>query len=271
MGDKSLITKSQLILHGERIIAKFLKKGEALPIEGGTLKGKNLYFNNGGARVMGDTNRLQMESYNVAGDTNNRRILHLRNSTHSESGIADALALYDVVDGSQTIYKLYGEHNPPPGGGGGVPIAIAESSDGITYTATVDGINALSAGQLVVFLSSKVSASTAPTLDVNGLGAKTIKRRLSGMSSTTASGLVNNWLFANKPQLLMYDGTYWIAINQDKPMADDLYGSVSGEKVSYDNTTSGMTATTMQAAIDELYSMIGSIASALDSINGEVV
>lgn len=82
-----------------------------LPLAGGTLTGKNLYFYNGIARVLGDTNRLQFETSNVAGDTTNRRVLHLRNSTHTESGIADALALYDTVNGTQTIYKLYGDHN----------------------------------------------------------------------------------------------------------------------------------------------------------------
>lgn len=195
----------------------------ALPIEGGTLTGKSIYYANGQARVLGDTNRIQFETYNTAGDTNNRRILHIRNSNHSESGVADALALYDVVSGEQTIYKLYGEHNPPPAC---APIVSAASSDGIAYTATADGVSSLSAGQLIIFIPAMTSASTAPTLNVNGLGAKTIKRRMSNLSSTTTSGLTNNWLFLNKPQLMMYDGTYWIVMNQDKPSASDLYGSV---------------------------------------------
>lgn len=118
------------------------------------------------------------------------------------------------------------------GGSGGAPVVTATSSDGVTYTATVDGIDSLSVGTLVTFVSATTSASTTPTLNVNGLGAKTIKRRLSGLSSTTAAGASNNWLYANKPQLLMYDGTYWIVVNQDKPAASDLYGSLEVSKIS---------------------------------------
>lgn len=126
--------------------------------------------------------------------------------------------------------KLDGiEAGATAGGSGGISIANAESSDGVTYTATVDGIDALTAGQLVVFLSTKTSASTAPTLNINSLGAKTIKRRLSNLSSTTTSGAANNWLYANKPQLMMYDGTYWVVVNQDKPVVSDLYGSISND------------------------------------------
>ena len=123
--------------------------------------------------------------------------------------------------------------------GGGVPVANAASSDGIAYTATVDGIDALTAGQMVVFLSTKTSASTAPTLNINGLGAKTIKRRQSNLSSTTAAGASNNWLYANKPQLLMYDGSYWIVVNQDKPAASDLYGSIAVDKIAASSDNEG--------------------------------
>lgn len=167
------------------------------------------------------------------------------NTTYSEA-TTSAAGLMSAADKS----KLDGiEAGATAGGsGGGAPIATATSSDGVAYIATVDGINALATGQMVMFVSSTTSASTAPTLDINSLGAKTIKRRLSGMSSTTAAGYANNWLYANKPQLLMYDGTYWITVNQDKPQASDLYGDVA-----YDPSTTGMAATTMQAAVDELF------------------
>lgn len=114
----------------------------------------------------------------------------------------------------------------------------AKSTDGITYTGTIEGVIELTAGMTVLFIPDKTSTSTAPTLDVNGLGAITIKRRLSGTSSTIVSGNTSDWLYANKPQLLMYDGTYWIAVNQDKPMADDLYGIVSVENGGVPSCTS---------------------------------
>lgn len=112
----------------------------------------------------------------------------------------------------------------------GVPKVSAASTDGVAYTGTVDGITELTAGLTVLFIPAKTSTSTNPTFNLNNLGAKNIKRRLSSMSSTTAAGMSNNWLFLNKPQLLMYDGSVWIVVNQSKPVADDLYSSVPVSK-----------------------------------------
>lgn len=123
-----------------------------------------------------------------------------------------------------------------------VPVVNATSTDGVAYTGTLDGVTELTTGVAFSFIPDMTSTSTAPTLDLNGLGAKTIKRRLSGLSSTTTAGYAANWLYTSKPQLLMYDGTYWIAVNQDKPMASDLYGDVGGLTAATATlTTSGWT------------------------------
>lgn len=106
-------------------------------------------------------------------------------------------------------------------------IVAATSTDGEAYEATVNNLTELAVGRIITILPSMTSKSTAPTLNVNGLGAKAIKRRLSGLSSMTASGYASTWLFLNKPQLLMYDGTFWILIGQDKAMGEDIYGSIS--------------------------------------------
>lgn len=110
---------------------------------------------------------------------------------------------------------------------GDLTISAATSSDGVAYTATVNNISELVVGKVVVIIPSMTSKSTAPTLNVNGLGAKAIKRRMSGLSSMTASGYASTWLYAEQPQLLMYDGNYWIVIGQDRPMGGDIYGNVS--------------------------------------------
>lgn len=109
---------------------------------------------------------------------------------------------------------------------GDMTIAAAESTDGEAYTATVNNFSEFIVGKVIIVIPNMTSQSTAPTLDINGLGAKAIKRRLSGLASMTASGYANTWIYAGKPQMLMYDGTYWIVIGQDQPMGSDIYGSV---------------------------------------------
>ncbi len=112
---------------------------------------------------------------------------------------------------------------------GAIPIA-ATAGTGAAYTATVSGITALKAGVAIILVPHTTSTSTAPTLNINSLGAKTIKRRQSNLSSTTTSGNSNNWLYTGKPQFLVYDGSYWIVMNQDKPSASDMYGILAVEK-----------------------------------------
>lgn len=109
---------------------------------------------------------------------------------------------------------------------GGLDIVAADSTDGVAYTATVNNMTELVIGKVITIIPSMTSKSTTPTLNVNGLGAKAIKRRLSGLASMPASGLATTWLYVNSPQMVMYDGANWIVIGQDKPMGSDIYGSV---------------------------------------------
>ena len=102
---------------------------------------------------------------------------------------------------------------------------INTGGTGAAYTATVEGITALTAGASFIMIPHVASTSTAPTLNVNGLGAKTIRRRVSNSAATTTAGSSADWLSANKPIIMFYDGTYWIA-DLVKPNANDLYGTV---------------------------------------------
>lgn len=47
--------------------------------------------------------------------------------------------------------------------------------------------------------------------------------------------------------------------------------SITASNVTYTNTTSGLTATNVQTAIDELAETLGDVGTVLDQINGEVV
>lgn len=127
----------------------------------------------------------------------------------------------------------------------------AVSTDGVAYEATVGGINELTAGFSFIMIPNTISTSTSTTLNVNGLGAKALRVRVSGYSATTSAPMTVNWLAPNKPVRVTYDGMWWIA-DVVIPSGQQLYGDVPAGDVSYSNTNSGLTATDVQAAIDEL-------------------
>lgn len=130
-----------------------------------------------------------------------------------------------------------------------LPVA-ASSSDGVAYSATVPGAT-LTAGYSFIMIPNRISSSTSTTLNVNGLGAKALRVHVSGYTGTTSAPMTNNWLAPNKPVRVTYDGMWWIT-DVVLPSAQQLYGNVQAEDVDYSNTSSGLTATKVQAAIDEL-------------------
>ena len=104
--------------------------------------------------------------------------------------------------------------------------AVTTEGTGDAYTATVDGITALTAGATFMMIPHTVSTSQTPTLNVNGLGAKMLRRRLTNSTVSTVAAASANWLGANKPIRVFYDGTYWIA-DFTRPNANDIYGTVA--------------------------------------------
>lgn len=87
----------------------------------------------------------------------------------------------------------------------------ATSTDGIAYSATVPGIIELTAGISFVMVPNKLSTSRNTTLNVNNLGAKNLRVRVSGYTATTSSPVTTNWLSSNKPVRVTYDGMWWVA------------------------------------------------------------
>lgn len=102
---------------------------------------------------------------------------------------------------------------------------ITTTGTGAAYLASVPNIASLTAGASFIMIPNVVSTSTTPTLNVNSLGAKQIRRRLSTNTGTSVAGSTTSWLTANKPVRVTYDGTYWIA-DLVRPSATDLYGAV---------------------------------------------
>lgn len=109
----------------------------------------------------------------------------------------------------------------------GVYTATASSTDGIAYSATVPGITALTAGASFIMIPNKASTSKAPTLNVNGLGAKPIRRRLSSLTTSLQQGYSTNWIAINKPLTVVYDGTAWVVEGLTKTDGADVYGAVA--------------------------------------------
>lgn len=99
------------------------------------------------------------------------------------------------------------------------------AGNGSAYTATVEGITSLTAGVSFVMIPHVVSATDSPTLNVNGLGNKYLRRRVTSATTTTTTGGSSSWLSAGKPIRVFYDGTYWIA-DLPKPNALDILGTV---------------------------------------------
>ena len=102
----------------------------------------------------------------------------------------------------------------------------ATSTDGSSYTVTVPGITELTKGISIFIMPNMNSTNALLSLNVNNLGYKDIKRRLTRGTALTAPPLKSNWWQTSKPIRLTYDGTHWLADDYPKPVADDLSGSL---------------------------------------------
>lgn len=113
----------------------------------------------------------------------------------------------------------------------GSVVVKAASSDGVAYSATVPGVTELYAGLEITIIPEVVSASTAITLDVNGLGAKFVRLPLSTNTAMLVQPDTETFFVDNRPVKLMYDPEYagkgaWVAVGKQRQNAQDLYGSV---------------------------------------------
>lgn len=138
-------------------------------------------------------------------------------------------------------------------------IVTASSEDGVAYTATVPSITELTAGISFIMITGVVSTSTIPTLNVNGLGAKNIRRRLSSLATNVQAGYTTNWLAANCPFRVTYDGTQWIVEGLTKPAVEDLYGTLSVDKGGTGATTAADALTNLGAVKKTGDTMTGSL------------
>lgn len=124
------------------------------------------------------------------------------------------------------------------------PTPIVTSGTGEEYTVTIDGVTELYNGLQFIMLPHTNSTTTSVKLNVNGLGAKLIRQRLSTNTSIGAVGASDNWIVANKPVTVTYNGTAWVA-ELTRPDANNLYGTVKIQN-------GGTGASTVEAARENL-------------------
>lgn len=117
------------------------------------------------------------------------------------------------------------------GGGAGISVMVAESTDGVAYTATVEGITELTNGMMVTIIPTKTSTTSVPKLNINGLGAVTIARPMTGNTTSVGYPGADNYYTAGHPILLQYDSGYastgaWLNVARPKVSASDVSGMI---------------------------------------------
>ena len=145
----------------------------------------------------------------------------------------DQMALWRVpVSGSviSAPVQLFEVSKSLDNAGSGSVVVDAVSNDGASYIATVEDLEELYNGFEITIIPNIASTTTAPTLNVNGLGAKPIRLSLSLNNSMLVQPKENGYYAAGRPVKLMFDSEYlttgaWRVSNKQRPSATDLYGT----------------------------------------------
>ncbi len=145
----------------------------------------------------------------------------------------DQMALWRIPVSTGTIstpVQLFKVSKSLDKAGSGSVVVDAFSSDGVSYTATVEELEELYNGFGITIIPNIASTTTAPTLNVNGLGAKPIRLSLSLNNSMLVQPKESGYYAAGRPIELMFDSKYltsgaWRVTNKQRPSAEDLYGT----------------------------------------------
>lgn len=112
-----------------------------------------------------------------------------------------------------------------------IPVVPATSEDGITYSATVNGLTELTNGLIITIVPEINSASTAVKLNVNNLGEKMVRLPLSFNNAAMSAPRLETYYAAGRPLTIQYDANYttggaWKTLGKQRTSAQDLYGRV---------------------------------------------
>lgn len=113
-------------------------------------------------------------------------------------------------------------------------VVTATSTDGVAYTATVEGVTELYNGMEITIIPDTRSTSKTITLNINGLGAVNVRQPLSFSTFVATAPDRDYFLYENTPCRLMYHANYanggiWLMADKQKTSAQDLYGIVPVE------------------------------------------
>ena len=108
---------------------------------------------------------------------------------------------------------------------------VMTAGNGAAYTVTIPGLDAIAAGTSIVIIPHVTSTTKTPALNVNGLGANPIRRRLSSGTDSVKEGSKTTMFYANRAIKLTFSSVagstgYWLADEYPKPDATDLDGAV---------------------------------------------
>ena len=132
-------------------------------------------------------------------------------------------------------------------------VLTAESTDCVAYTITDSNITRLTVGMKITIKPNMTSTNANVTLNINNTGAKYIRQRLPYNTSVMVVAPTDNWLVANKPIEIMYDGENWVTTFA-RTDANSMYGTLPANKVGAGtldgkvvaNTTAASTLTNVQ-------------------------
>jgi hypothetical protein len=134
----------------------------------------------------------------------------------------------------------------------GIPIIEATSSDGITYTATLEGLTVKTGTKITIVPNMNTSKYTFElVLKLNGT-SYSIMRRTSGMSDSMGFDTVVNF-FANHPYTLTYYGSNFVLEGYDYANASELNGTVAIRNGGTGATTVAEARTNLGAAPEYTY------------------
>lgn len=122
--------------------------------------------------------------------------------------------------------KAIGEAADEIARNGIIKVVNATSTDGVTYIATVPGITELTAGVQFVMIPNMDSTSDDVELNINGLGSTMVRVRRLTNSSSSIKALSSDWLKADYPVTMMFNGNWWVTTDFGYAHGEYIYGTV---------------------------------------------
>ena len=116
----------------------------------------------------------------------------------------------------------------------GTPIVEATSTDGIAYTATIDGITELYNGLEIIVIPNMTSTKNAVNFNLNNLGAKNIRVKIDGYNNGNSGTIaaLATWFGEGVPLTIRYTEKFdmWQTVDFSRQSVSGLYGTVKVEQ-----------------------------------------